>query len=73
MGFFKTKNNCNEYNELLKYKTNISNLLELDKYISRKEYFSFINDNKEIYNKLITLEKEDLKQWCKKIKLSIKE
>lgn len=70
MGFFKTKNNCNEYNELLKYKTNISNLLELDKYISRKEYFSFINDNKEIYNKLITLEKEEvLKQWCKKNKV----
>ena len=70
MGFFKTKNNCNEYNELLKYKTNISNLLELDKYISRKEYFSFINDNEEIYNKLITLEKEEvLKQWCKKNKV----
>ena len=70
MGFFKTKNNCNEYNELLKYKTNISNLLELDKFLLYVDNWEvcdtikpriFKKDLKKVYDNInIFLEKSIL-------------
>lgn len=66
MLFLKPKNNCFEYLTLLEYKNNINNLLSLDKYVSKKEYFIFSNSTKEVYDKLITLEKESvLNKWSK--------
>ncbi len=73
MLFFKPKNNCIEFLTLLDYKTNIDGLLSRDKYISKKEYMWLFNEIKEIYDKLITLDKESvLAQWCKKNKVDVK-
>ena len=67
MLFFKTKNSNLEFLTLLKYKENMSRLFNLDTYISKKAYISLYNENKEIYDKLITLENESvLNQWCRK-------
>lgn len=69
MIFFKTKNDSFEYKSLEEYKNNIEKLLNYDKYISRKDYIVFVNNNKEIYNKLVLMNREGvLESWCKKQK-----
>ncbi len=69
MIFFGSKNDSFEYKNLEEYKNNINNLLDKDKYISRKEYINFLNANKEIYEKLVLMDKESvLAPWCKKQK-----
>ncbi len=73
MLFLKPQNNCIEFLILSEYKSNIDSLLSLDKYISKKDYKIFFDTNKEVFDKLTTLDKEDvLNQWCKKNKVSIK-
>ena len=67
MIFFKTKNNSLEYKSLETYKNNIINLINSDKYISKKEYLTLLNSNKDIYKKLVLMEEESvLESWCKK-------
>ena len=69
--FFQNKNNVIEYKDLEKYKNDIELLLSEDKYISRKEYIQLYNANKELYDKLILMDKESvLKSWCKNNKTS---
>ena len=69
MIFLKTKNKTIEFIRLLEYKNNLENLLNHDKYISKKEYLPFYNNNREIYEKLSIMNKESvLSSWCKKQK-----
>lgn len=69
MIFFGIKNDSLEYKSLQEYKNNIDRLLNNDKYISKKDYIHFYNANKEIYEKLVLMDKESvLSSWCKKQK-----
>lgn len=71
MIFFRAKNKALEFISLMEYKSNIESMLLKDKYISKKEYIEFYNANKEIYDKLELMDKEDvLSSWCKKQKTS---
>lgn len=66
MLFIKNKNDSFEYKSLNEYKDNIENLLSQDKYISKREYISFYDSNKNIYDKLSLMDKESvLYSWCK--------
>ena len=68
MLFFRKKitNDSIEYKSLDEYKNSINRLLSLDSYISRKEYIDFYNENKELFEKLVMMEKESvLLSWCK--------
>ncbi len=74
MLFFKSPDKCQDFIILKEYKSNLEEILMLDKYISKKEYLSLYKDNKDIYNKLKTLETENvLEQWCKKNNVNYKE
>ncbi len=69
MNFFKNRNESLEYLSLLNYQKNIEIILQEDKYISKKEYISFYNNNKDIYEKINLMDKENvLQSWCKKQK-----
>ena len=66
MFFSKNKNDSIEFLSLEEYKTNIDELITSDRYISKKDYISFYDANKDIYDKLILMEKESvLATWCK--------
>lgn len=66
MLFVKNKNDSIEFMTLDEYRSNLDKLEASDKYISRKDYISFFDANKEIYDKLILMEKESvLATWCK--------
>lgn len=66
MFFSKNKNDSIEFLSLEEYKTNIDKLITSDRYISKKDYISFYDANKDIYDKLILMEKEFvLATWCK--------
>ena len=58
MALFGYKNDVNEFKSLEKFREDIDNLLKLDKYISKKEYLYFYDENKDIYNKLTLMEKK---------------
>lgn len=74
MLLFNTKNNSKEFTELQEYKNNINKLLELDKYISKKDYINLYDAHKTLYDKLQLMEKESiLAPWSKKNKTSYKE
>ena len=73
MALFGYKNDVNEFKSLEKFREDIDNLLKLDKYISKKEYLYFYDENKDIYNKLTLMEKENvLSLWCKQNKTDYK-
>ena len=66
--FYKNINEAIEYKVLKEYKNNICLLLG-DNYISRKDYISLYDANKEIYEKLSMMDNElVLKSWCKNTK-----
>lgn len=66
--FYKNINEAIEYKVLEEYKNNICLLLG-DNYISRKDYISLYDANKEIYEKLSMMDNElVLKSWCKNTK-----
>ncbi len=66
MLFFNKNMKSAEFRELNEYKDNLNRLLELDKYIAKKEYLGKYNEIKQLYEKLELMEKETvLKSWCK--------
>ena len=74
MLFFKSPDNCQDLIILKEYKSNLEKILLSDKYISKKEYLPLYEKHKDIYNKLKTLETENvLEQWCKKNNVNYKE
>ncbi len=73
MPLFGYKNNVEEFKSLEAFTNEINNLLNLDKYISVKEYINFLESNKEFYEKLLLMENEKvLASWCKKNKTDYK-
>lgn len=72
MLFLKYKNESFEFKSLNEYKNNLNNILIKDEYISKKEYMTFYDANKEIINKLTLMDKEKvLDSWCKNNKTDI--
>lgn len=64
--FNKNLNESSEYKLLEEYKNIIDLLLSKDKYISKKDYIHFYDENKEIYDKLKMMDNEKvLQSWCK--------
>ena len=49
--FFKSPDKCQDFIILKEYKSNLEEILMLDKYISKKEYLSLYKDNKDIRNR----------------------
>ncbi len=73
MSLFGYKNNAIEYKKLEAFTKDIDNLLMCDKYISKKDYLSFYNANKEVYDTLSTIENNKvLVSWCKNNKTDYK-
>ena len=67
MGLFGYKNNNNEFKMLASFYQQLTSLLALDQYISRKMYDSFYQEASSMANELLLMEeKAILKAWCKK-------
>lgn len=73
MILFGYKNNTEEYKRLESFYIQMNNLLDSDKYISKKDYLNIYNSNKEIYEKLTLMNDENvLVSWCKQNKTNYK-
>ena len=73
MILFRYKNNTEEYKRLEFFYIQMNNLLDNDKYISKKDYLNIYNSNKEIYKKLTLMNDENvLVSWCKQNKTNYK-
>lgn len=73
MGLFGYKNNKNEFIVVEFFCKQIDLLLNLDKYISKKDYLSFYNETLDVYKDLTLMEEKlVLKEWCKKNSIDYK-
>ena len=73
MGLFGYKNNKNEFIVVESFCKQIDLLLNLDKYISKKDYLSFYNETLDVYKDLTLMEEKlVLKEWCKKNSIDYK-
>lgn len=74
MIFLEDKNESFEFISLDEYKKNIEKLIKEDKYIAKKNYLISLSDNKEIYEKLMLMDKEAvLQSWCKNQRTNYKQ
>lgn len=74
MGFFNKTNNAEEYKKIDNFLNYIDNLLNMDSYISKKQYLTQYNEVKEMYDKIKYMENENiLVAWCKQKKINVKD